>query len=64
MRFTLFAFVAVVFVASSAPGQTLPPRITAVQKYILERDYPEVFGDTHYKTKVQNAVIADLDGDG
>lgn len=49
---------------SSATAQTLPPQISAVQKYILEEDYPETFGGTHYKTKIQNVVVADLDGDG
>jgi hypothetical protein len=64
MRSMLWVLAIVAFAASSASGQSLPPQITAVQKYILEKDYPEVFGKTDYKTKVQNAVIADLDGDG
>src|SRR3954470_9776207 len=64
MRFNLSTLTVVLFVAFSARSQTLPPQITAVQKYILEQDYPEVFGAAHYKTKVQNAVITDLDGDG
>lgn len=64
MRSIFCVLAAVGFVASSAVGDGLPPQIAAVQKYILEKDYPEIFGDAHYKTKVQNAVIADLDGDG
>lgn len=42
----------------------LPPRIQAVQKYLLEQDYPELFGDTPYRIKAENIVEGDLDGDG
>ena len=64
MRSICCAIAVIGGIASSATGEGLPPQIAAVQKYILEKDYPEIFGVAHYKTKIQNAVIADLDGDG
>ncbi len=30
----------------------------------MEKEYPEEFGDTTYRTKIENVVVADLDGDG
>jgi hypothetical protein len=41
-----------------------PPRIKAVQQYLLEQDYPELFGDTPYRIKADDVVEVDLDGDG
>ena len=64
MRPLLWGLVASVVILSGATGQPLPPQVSAVQKYILEEDYPEVFGDKHYKTQIQNVAVADLDGDG
>lgn len=49
---------------SLAQKEQLPKEFEAVRRYILEKDYPEVFRDIHYRTKIENAVIADLDGDG
>lgn len=42
----------------------LPKEVDAVRRYILEKDYPELFGGTPYRTKIENAIIADLDNDG
>jgi len=42
----------------------LPPEIVSVQKYIIEKDYPEVIGGQHYKTRIESALIADLANDG
>jgi hypothetical protein len=65
MRTLLFGLAVAILVWSDAAGQTtLPPLVGAVQNYILEKDYPELFGDRSYRTKIENAVIADLDGDG
>ena len=58
-----YAIVVLLAVITGAEGQDLPAPVAAVQKYILEKDYPEVF-DEQYKTKIQNVVVADLDGDG
>jgi len=46
------------------PAQDLPPELEAVRKYILEEEYPELFGDQPYRTKLEGAQIVDLDGDG
>jgi len=43
---------------------SLPSEIAAVQKYILEKDYPEVIGGQQFKTRVENALSADLTNDG
>jgi len=48
----------------SAAAQALPPEAEAVQKYILEKDYPERFKDTTYRTRIEDLLIVDVDGDG
>jgi len=50
--------------ASPLPAEDLPPELEAVKKYIMEEEYPELFGDQPYRTKMENALIIDLDGDG
>jgi len=56
------------FVSSSlfgyAFGQQSDPRLEAVKKYILEKDYPEVFGTDHYKTRIEGVLDVDVDNDG
>jgi hypothetical protein len=47
-----------------ALGQQANPRLDAVKKYILEKDYPEVFGKTNYKTHIENVLDVDVDNDG
>jgi len=64
VRFT--PYISVLLLAASAFGQQvqLPKEVEAVQRYILEKDYPELFGDKPYRTKIENAIVADLDDDG
>lgn len=64
MRLLLAGVIGVLSTTILSTGQTLPASVAAVQKYMLEQDYPEAFGDKHYKTKIQNVVVSDLDGDG
>jgi hypothetical protein len=45
-------------------GQQSNPRLDAVKKYILEKDYPEVFGTDHYKTRIEGVLDVDVDNDG
>lgn len=40
------------------------PKLEAVKQYLLKEDYPERFGDTSYRMKVNNAIVADVDDDG
>jgi len=42
------------------------PKVEAVKSYLLngKGDYPEVFGDTPYRMRVNSAIEADIDGDG
>jgi hypothetical protein len=58
--------VAIVFAGTSiwAQDDRLPPEVRAVQQYLLEREYPELFGSQAYRTKVENALVTDLDQDG
>src|SRR5215469_7302763 len=48
------------------PGyaQDSDARLKAVQTSILEKDYPEVFANSPYKTRVQAVLEADVDNDG
>src|SRR5437588_350337 len=41
-----------------------PPEVEALRKYILERDYPELFKNKPYRTRIENILVADIDGDG
>jgi len=45
-------------------GQQSNPRLDAVKQYILEKDYPEVFGNDHYKTRIEAVLDVDVDNDG
>lgn len=54
----------VLCLAGAAVAAELPPRIQAVQQYLLAQDYPELFGDTPYRIKAEDVVEGDLDGDG
>jgi hypothetical protein len=45
-------------------GQQNDPRLEAVKKYILEKEYPEVFGSAHYKTRIEGMLDVDVDNDG
>ena len=47
-----------------AEEPNLPPEAKAVQQYILETDYPELFENQPYKTQIENLLIADIDNDG
>jgi hypothetical protein len=42
------------------------PKVEAVKAYLLNGtgDYPEVFGDSPYRMRVNNVIEADIDGDG
>ena len=43
------------------PGDS---RLEALKKYVLEKDYPEVFGESHYKTRIESLIDVDIDNDG
>jgi hypothetical protein len=45
-------------------GQQNDPQLEAVKKYILETDYPEVFGTEQYKTRIEGVLDVDIDNDG
>jgi len=47
-----------------AKAQNLPPEAEVVRNYLLNSDYPEVFGKQRYRVKIENLIVADLDGDG
>ncbi len=45
-------------------AETTSPKLEAVKQYLLKDDYPELFGDTPYRMKINNAIVADIDDDG
>ncbi len=45
-------------------GQQSAPRLEEVKKYILKKDYPEVFGTVQYKTRIEGVLDVDIDNDG
>jgi hypothetical protein len=45
-------------------AQQSNPRLDALKKYILEKDYPEVFADSPYKTRIEGFLDVDIDNDG
>jgi len=50
--------------ATPVEPRALPTEVEAVRKYILETEYPELFGDEPYRTRIERALVSDLDGDG
>ena len=48
----------------SSAGQETNPRLEALKSYILHKDYPEVFGDADYKTRIEDVLDVDIDNDG
>jgi len=64
MRRTLTLLFAFTMLLGSAPCQQGELRLDALKKYILENDYPEVFGKDHYKTRTEGVIDADIDNDG
>jgi len=40
------------------------PLVGALKKYILEKDYPELFKDKPYRTRIENILIVDINNDG
>src|SRR6266581_5586073 len=48
----------------SVAENVLPPEVEALRKLILERDYPELFKNQPYRTRIENILVADIDGDG
>lgn len=59
----LFGLFLGLLAATAAAGE-MPQKVAAVQKYLLEQEYPEVFGDKHYRVKIEDALVADVDDDG
>ena len=47
------------FSASSSRPDLLPDKVAAVQEFSLEKDYPEVIGGQHYKTRIENVIVSD-----
>jgi len=67
MRAKLVACLCFVLLGSIGPvdaAETTSPKLEAVKQYLLKDDYPELFGDTPYRMKIDNAIVADVDDDG
>lgn len=56
--------ICLLFTSKLAPQVQDQPRIEAFKKYILEKDYPEAFGDTRYHARIENVLDVDIDNDG
>jgi hypothetical protein len=54
----VIALLSVSVIVCYAQENQLPKEVEAVRRYILEKDYPELFGGTNYRTKIENAIIA------
>jgi hypothetical protein len=61
--FTLIILVSI-SLFGHAYAQQNNPRLDALQKYVLEKDYPEVFGKDQYKTHIEGVLDVDVDNDG
>ena len=49
---------------AGAEKKKYPPRFQAAMDYLLEKDYPELFGEKSYRIRPTGFDIGDLDGDG
>lgn len=59
-----WALLAAALLLLQVDAAPLPPEVEAVQQYLLGGDdYPEDLGE-HYRMKIENALIGDLDDDG
>lgn len=47
-----------------AEKEKFPPRLQAVQDYLLKKEYPELIDDKPYRIRLTGFDIGDLDGDG
>lgn len=47
-----------------AQGVADQATVEALKKYILEKDRPEVFGETQYRMRIDNILDVDVDNDG
>jgi hypothetical protein len=64
MRRVLTLFLVVFSFLGGVFAQQSNPRLDALKKYVLEKDYPEVFGKDHYKTRIEGVLDVDIDNDG
>jgi hypothetical protein len=64
MQRTLAFLFAFIMLLGCAFGQQRNLRLEALKKYILEKDYPEVFGKDNYRTRIEGFLDADIDNDG
>ncbi len=64
MRRTLALLFTVFMLLGCAFGQQDDLRLEALKKYILESNYPEVFGKDYYKTRIEGVLDTDIDNDG
>jgi len=60
----LFLPISLLFGSKLASQAENHPTVEVLKKYILEKDYPEVFGDTHYHVRIENVLDVDIDNDG
>src|SRR5262249_46911000 len=60
----LFLPVGLLFGSKMASQVENQPRVEALKKYLLEKDYPEAFGDTRYHARVENILDVDINNDG
>lgn len=54
----------VIRVSAAQEGPEFPPKLKAVEKYLMQKEYPELFGDNPYHIRPTGYAIGDLDGDG
>jgi hypothetical protein len=52
------------FALTAEKSTEFSKEVAAVQQYVLNEDYPELFEGKPYRTRVENVITTDLDGDG
>lgn len=52
------------FVTPTLSQNEKPSAVDRLKKYLLEKDYPEVFGDEKYHVRVEAVLDVDIDNDG
>ena len=57
-------FLSLLLASKAAPQGEFRARVEALKKYLLEKEYPESFGETRYRTRVENILSVDIDNDG
>jgi hypothetical protein len=60
----LFLSISLLFGSKLASQVRNNPRVEALKRFLADDDFPEVFGNTQYRMRVEETISVDIDNDG